>query len=135
MKEPTTVINIGKSKMYAGLSTIEERYLEKFRAHVQTGAPLQVTGPDLRELVELFDTHHDNALKVLLLHGAYVAGVMVLVKKLESNFIGKTGRTLTGDQYQALQDVVTALGTMNSMHRDLPAEEFDLNTIYNYLNL
>lgn len=135
MEKQTTVINLNKSKLYQSLDILDERYFEKFRAAVESGAPLQITGPDLRELTELFETHNDIALKVLLLHGAYVAGIMVLVKKLDDFGIGKTGAHLVAEQLQALKDVVAALHTMNAIHTNLPQETFDLNTIHEYLGL
>lgn len=135
MENPRTVIQLDSSKLHQILTKLEERYISKFRDHVETGAPLQIPGPDLRELVTLFDEYHDAALKVLLLHGAYVGGVLVLNKRLKEFYVGKTGPKLTQEQFEVLKNCVSALETMNKIHTDLPEKEFDLNTIHEYLHL
>lgn len=135
MKEQPTVINLHSSKLYQSLEKIGDRYMDKFLQHVETGAPLQITGPDLRELTQLFEDHKYIVLKVLLLHGVYAAGIMVLSKKMEDFYLGKSGAHLTAEQLQALRDCVAAIKTMSAIHTSLPAETFDLNTIHEYLGL
>lgn len=135
MEHPRTVIQLDSSKLYQTLTKLEERYISKMRDHSETGAPMQIPGPDLKEMVKLFEDYHEAALKVLLLHGAYVGGVMVINKRLTEFFIGKTGPKLTQEQFEVLNNCVNALATMNKIHTELPEKEFDLNTIHKYLNL
>jgi len=135
MSEPQTVINLSASNLYQSLDKLSSRYFEKIDEVAKTGSPMTFINHDVRELAELYDKHRDAVMKVLWIHGAYVGGVMILCERLEKAFIGATGKNLTGEQYEVLKNVVSALQTMNKIHTNLPNGAFDLREIYKYLNI
>jgi len=135
MESQRTVIDLDNTSLHKAMTKLEERYICKLREKAESGTPVQIPSTDLKEMVEIFDELHDISLKLLWIHGAYVGGILVLNKRLKEFFIGKTGAKLTSEQFEVLQNAVSALETMNKIHTNLPEKDFNLNEIYEYLGL